>query len=199
MANFWCNGAPRILKIHRFTLNILIFGQKSCFLGPILVRPTIFKIPQPNWDYCRPTLLLRPHDWNTWSSSICALRYSSTQQSTMGWNYNGTFQCKLLFHGFSSWKVKNLHNAYLLPYMRIALFLIMYVERYQISISYKFWTQFLVWYELNQQQFNLKLELSLLLIWTFLKELWKNQWECYFRINFIQLYNWHSLDVTLSS
>ena len=28
-------------------LSMLIFGQKSCFLGP-----TIFKIPQPNWHYC---------------------------------------------------------------------------------------------------------------------------------------------------
>ena len=36
-------GAPRILKIQWFPLSILIFGQKSCFLGP-----TIFKIPQPN-------------------------------------------------------------------------------------------------------------------------------------------------------
>ena len=32
-----------ILKIQWFPLSILIFGQKSCFLGPI-----IFKIPQPN-------------------------------------------------------------------------------------------------------------------------------------------------------
>ena len=133
MPNFWLTGAPCISKIQWVPLSIFIFGQKSSFF-----KPTIFKIPQPNWDHCRPTLLLRPHDWNTWSSSICALRYSSTQQSTMGWNYNGTFQCKLLFHGFSSWKVKNLHNASLLPYMPITLFLVMYVERYQISISWTF-------------------------------------------------------------
>ena len=35
--NFW---------IQWFPLSILIFGQKSCFLGP-----TIFEIPQPNWYY----------------------------------------------------------------------------------------------------------------------------------------------------
>ena len=44
MPNFWRIGAPRILKIQWFPLIILIFGQRSCFLGP-----TIFKIPQPNW------------------------------------------------------------------------------------------------------------------------------------------------------
>ena len=44
MSNFWQTGAPSILKILWFPLSILIFGQKSCFLGP-----TIFKIPQPNW------------------------------------------------------------------------------------------------------------------------------------------------------
>ena len=52
MPNFWRTGAPRILKIQWFPL---IFGHKSCFLGP-----TIFKIPQPNWYYSqysgRPTL-----------------------------------------------------------------------------------------------------------------------------------------------
>ena len=46
MPNFWRTGAPIILKIQWFPLSILIFGQKSCFLGP-----TIFKIPQPNWHY----------------------------------------------------------------------------------------------------------------------------------------------------
>ena len=46
MPNFWRTGAHCILKIQWFPLSILIFGQKSCFLGP-----TIFKIPQPNW-YC---------------------------------------------------------------------------------------------------------------------------------------------------
>ena len=46
MPNFWQTGAPHILKIQWFPLSILIFGQKSCFLGP-----TIFKIPQPNWYY----------------------------------------------------------------------------------------------------------------------------------------------------
>ena len=46
MPNFWSTGTPLILKIQWFTLSILIFGQKSCFLGP-----TIFKIPQPNWYY----------------------------------------------------------------------------------------------------------------------------------------------------
>ena len=44
MPNFWRTGAPHILKIQWFPLSILIFCQKSCFLGP-----TIFKIPQPNW------------------------------------------------------------------------------------------------------------------------------------------------------
>ena len=34
---------PVFLKIQWFPLSILIFGQKSCFLGP-----TIFRIPQPN-------------------------------------------------------------------------------------------------------------------------------------------------------
>ena len=42
---FWETGAPRILKIQRFPLSLLIFVQKSCFLGP-----TIFEIPQPNWQ-----------------------------------------------------------------------------------------------------------------------------------------------------
>ena len=46
MPNFWRTGAPCILKIQWFPLSLLIFGQKSCFLGP-----TIFKIPQPNWYY----------------------------------------------------------------------------------------------------------------------------------------------------
>ena len=45
--NFWRTGASLILKIQWFPLSILIFGQKSCFL-----RPTIFRIPQPNWYYC---------------------------------------------------------------------------------------------------------------------------------------------------
>ena len=31
MPNFWRTGAPRILKIQRFPLSILIFGQKFCF------------------------------------------------------------------------------------------------------------------------------------------------------------------------
>ena len=44
MPNFWWTGASRILKIQWFPLSILIFRQKSCFLGP-----TIFKIPQPTW------------------------------------------------------------------------------------------------------------------------------------------------------
>ena len=34
MPNFWWTGAPFILKIQWFPLSILIFGQKSCFLGP---------------------------------------------------------------------------------------------------------------------------------------------------------------------
>ena len=46
MPNFWRTVAPRILKIQWFPSSMLIFGQKSCFLGP-----TIFKIPQPNWYY----------------------------------------------------------------------------------------------------------------------------------------------------
>ena len=46
MPNFWWTGALHILKIQWFPLSLLIFGQKSCFLGP-----TIFKIPQPNWYY----------------------------------------------------------------------------------------------------------------------------------------------------
>ena len=33
---------------------ILIFGQKSYYLGP-----TIFKISQPNWHYCRPKGTIR--------------------------------------------------------------------------------------------------------------------------------------------
>ena len=44
MPDFWRIGAPHFLKIQWFPLNILIFGQKSCFLGP-----AIFKIQQPNW------------------------------------------------------------------------------------------------------------------------------------------------------
>ena len=44
MPYFWRIGAPRILKIQWFPLSILIFGQKSYFLGP-----TILKIPQLNW------------------------------------------------------------------------------------------------------------------------------------------------------
>ena len=36
------NESRPILKIQWFPLSILIFGRKSCFLGPI-----IFKIPQP--------------------------------------------------------------------------------------------------------------------------------------------------------
>ena len=46
MPNFWQTGAPHIHKIQWFPLSILVFGQKSCFLGP-----TIYKIPQPNWHY----------------------------------------------------------------------------------------------------------------------------------------------------
>ena len=39
------NKVVQKLKLEKkcFFLSILIFGQKSCFLGP-----TIFKIPQPN-------------------------------------------------------------------------------------------------------------------------------------------------------
>ena len=44
MPNFWRTDAACILKIQWFPLSILIFVQKSCFLGP-----TIFKIPQPSW------------------------------------------------------------------------------------------------------------------------------------------------------
>ena len=44
MPNFWWTVIPRIHKIQWFPLSMLIFGQKSCFLGP-----TIFEIPQPNW------------------------------------------------------------------------------------------------------------------------------------------------------
>ena len=46
MPNSWQIATPRILQIQWFPLSILIFGQKSCFLGL-----TIFKIPQPNWYY----------------------------------------------------------------------------------------------------------------------------------------------------
>ena len=48
MPNFWRTGAPRILKIQRFPLSMSFLGQKACILGP-----TIFKIPQPNWQGCR--------------------------------------------------------------------------------------------------------------------------------------------------
>ena len=41
--------APPFQKIKRNPLNLVIFMQKSCFLGP-----TIFKIPQPNWYYYIP-------------------------------------------------------------------------------------------------------------------------------------------------
>ena len=58
MPNFWQTGAPHILNIQWFPLRILIFGQKSCFLGP-----TIFKIPQPNWYYCARTLLSFWHSY----------------------------------------------------------------------------------------------------------------------------------------
>ena len=44
MPNFWWTDAACILKIQWFPLSILIFVQKSCFLGP-----TIFKIPRPSW------------------------------------------------------------------------------------------------------------------------------------------------------
>ena len=52
MPNFWRTGAPRILKIQRFPLNMAWSWQKACILGP-----TIFKIPQPNWHYCIPFLI----------------------------------------------------------------------------------------------------------------------------------------------
>ena len=45
MPNFWRTGAPRILKLQWIPLSVLIFGQNSCFF-----RPTILKIPQPNWQ-----------------------------------------------------------------------------------------------------------------------------------------------------
>ena len=38
----WFKG---ILRIQRFPLSMSILGQKACILGP-----TIFKIPQPNWQ-----------------------------------------------------------------------------------------------------------------------------------------------------
>ena len=60
--NFLC-----ILKIQWFPLSILIFGQKSCFLGP-----TIFKIPQPNWYYTdsnqKKGVAIQKKNWH---SNIC--------------------------------------------------------------------------------------------------------------------------------
>ena len=63
MPNFQQAGAPRILKIQWFHLNILIFGQKSAFLGP-----SIFKIPQPNWHYftCLSTEVKTLVDFGIW-------------------------------------------------------------------------------------------------------------------------------------
>ena len=67
MPNFWQTGAPRILKIQCFPLSILIFGQKSCFLGP-----TIFKIQQPNWYYTdsnqKKGVAIQKKNWH---SNIC--------------------------------------------------------------------------------------------------------------------------------
>ena len=61
MPNFWRTGAPRILKIQRFTLSMSILGQKACILGP-----TIFRIPQPNWHY-----------WVVLNISVILLKYST--------------------------------------------------------------------------------------------------------------------------
>ena len=44
---------------------VLIFGQKSCFLGP-----TIFKIPQPNWYYSSYSNLVINYLITTVSSSF---------------------------------------------------------------------------------------------------------------------------------
>ena len=45
---FWWTVSHRRIFLNRFPLSMLTLGQKSCILGP-----TIFKIPQPNWRYCR--------------------------------------------------------------------------------------------------------------------------------------------------
>ena len=71
MPNFWRSGAPRILKIQWFPLSILIFGPKSCFLGP-----TIFKIPQPNWyKYVLIHNLLLYHQIFSWTKNCYHLIY----------------------------------------------------------------------------------------------------------------------------
>ena len=44
-------------------LSMLILGQKYCFL-----RPTIFKIPLPNWYYCSNQICIFFHNWNLFCS-----------------------------------------------------------------------------------------------------------------------------------
>ena len=46
MPNFWRTVSHRRIFLKKFPLSMLIFGQKSCFLGS-----TIFEIPQLNWHY----------------------------------------------------------------------------------------------------------------------------------------------------
>ena len=47
MPNFWWTVSHRRIFLKEFPLSMLILGQKSCILGPI-----IFNFPQPNWHYC---------------------------------------------------------------------------------------------------------------------------------------------------
>ena len=46
-STFWRTVISRRIKKKKNSLSMLILGLKSCILGP-----TIFKIPQPNWQYC---------------------------------------------------------------------------------------------------------------------------------------------------
>ena len=46
MSNFWWTDIPLRNFLKLFFKSMLIFGQKSYFLGP-----TILEIPQPNWYY----------------------------------------------------------------------------------------------------------------------------------------------------
>ena len=59
MPIFWQTGAPHILKIQWFPLSILIFGQKSCFLGPTIFNSTTELILVSIADILQRNLLLK--------------------------------------------------------------------------------------------------------------------------------------------
>ena len=81
-----------------FPLSLLIFGQKSCFLGP-----TMFKIPQPNWHFYTSTIFVGNSyrissriPQTTGKVEICKIRCLLDFNTYSLYCYVSTFPAKIL-------------------------------------------------------------------------------------------------------